>query len=94
MARKRKTNYPIAGRPPKNPLQRVGTPARALFTDPVADMLREASSLHGIPDPLRGKISSDIVRLYIYWGLMKDGLLTDEIRQDPSWDTLKEKGLT
>jgi hypothetical protein len=91
--RKRKTNYPFAGRPPIDPEKKVGTPVRALVTRNVAEAIRDASNGHGIPEPPHGIVSSDIVRLYLYYGLQKDGLLTPELEQDSSWTGLKEQGL-
>jgi hypothetical protein len=93
MGRKRKTNYLIAGRPPKDPLKKVGTPARALLTIGVAEAVQAAARLHGIADPPMGVVASDILRLYIYRGLQQDGLLTPELTEDPTWDTLRLSGL-
>jgi len=81
------------GRPPKEPSKKVGTPVRALVTNPVALALAAAAEKHGIPQPNRGTVASDILRLYMYQGLDKDGLLTDEMKEDPSWASLKERGL-
>ena len=93
MPRKRKTDYPFAGRPPKDPEKKVGTPARALVTILVADAIVEDAHKHGIPDPERGLIASDILRLYIWRGLEHGGLMTEDLRNDPTWDSLKQKGL-
>ncbi len=91
--RKRGEGTHISGRPPKDPFQKVGTPVRALVTMPVADQLAVASRTHGIDEPGRGKVSSDILRLYIYNGLVKDGLMTTDLRNDPTWAGLVEMGL-
>lgn len=85
--------YGIAGRPPKNPENKVGTPVRALVTIGIAELLAELSDEHGIPNPEQGLVSSDIVRLYLYYGLVKDGKMTEELEQDATWDTLKARGL-
>lgn len=92
-ARKRKTDYAIAGRPPKDPKLKVGTPVRCLTTKSVADAIASAAEKHGIPAPTFGTVASDIVRLYIFNGLKADGKMTAEIEKDPTWDTLKERGL-
>ena len=86
-----------SGRPPKQPSKKVGFPVRAQVTPPVLKLLMEACELHGVPgtNP-RTKaptVSSDLIRLYLAWGLQKDGLWTKEIAQDPSWDKLRQKGL-
>jgi len=86
-------NAKTPGRPPKNPEDKVSTPARALFTSQMASKLQAAAAIHDIPAPAHGKVPSDILRLYVFWGLKKDGLITEDIEADPSWDTLKEKGL-
>jgi len=84
----------ISGRPPKDPMKKVGTPVRALVTKPMANLLNEAARQHGIPDPtVRGIVASDILRLYMYHGLIKDGLMTPEVAEDPSWDSLRGAGL-
>lgn len=90
---KTRKSYGIAGRPPKNPENKVGTPVRALVTIGVAEALVEASSEHGIPGPEIGLVSSDIVRLYVYQGLLKDGKMTEALANDATWDTLKARGL-
>ena len=75
-------------------MKKVGTPVRALVTTPIARLLNVAARQHGIPDPtVRGIVASDILRLYMYHGLLKDGLMTPEVAEDPSWDSLKSYGL-
>lgn len=91
MTRQRK--YIIAGRPPKNAMDRLGTPVRALVTLRVTDALIEDQRKMGIPEPPDGIIASDTVRLALYERLKRVGLLTPELENDPTWNSLKDRGL-
>lgn len=82
----------IAGRPPKDPRQRIGTPARALVTDPVREVLVEISEKLNIPLPKYGVIPSDIVRLGLWMVLEHYGEHGD-MRDDPSFESLRGLGL-
>jgi hypothetical protein len=93
MVRKRTTEYPFAGRPPKPVAEKVGRPVRALVTVAVQKAMMEFARLHGIPQPPRGSVASDAVRLAIYRSLIQDGLMTPELMQDETWTSLREKGL-
>lgn len=86
MARKRKTNYPFAGRPPKDPLEKVGRPVRALVTVPVMEAIQEDMDQTGIN-------LSEVFRLALYRYLDHKGMITPELRVDPTWISLVEKGL-
>lgn len=83
----------LAGRPPKEPMAKIHQPVRCLVTPPVGDVLVAASQLHGIKPPKQGLVPSDILRLYLFRGLEHDGLLTDELRADPTWEALRRLGL-
>lgn len=87
MGRKRTTNYPFAGRPPVEPLKKVGRPVRALVTQPVMDAIDAARKNAGNLN------ASDLLRLSLFEHLSRHGLVTDELYEDPTWMTLKEKGL-
>lgn len=83
-----------AGRPPKDPMERVGWPIRALVTHKVIDALKTSMKLHDLPTrDKRTKVSSDIVRLAIARLLIHDGLMTGELLDDDTWVSLREKGL-
>lgn len=86
----------LAGRKPKNPMDRIGWPVRALVTHRVIEALQQSMALHDLPasDP-RTRVSSDVVRLGLYMLLKKDGLIESVpgLEADPSWDELKRKGL-
>lgn len=85
----RQKKYPdqfIAGRPPKNPLEKVGLPVRALLTPPAYDALAQAMQRLGLN-------LSETVRLSIYRALEDQGLMTDELRHDPTWESLRRKGI-
>lgn len=98
MPRRKRTdeNYSpgIAGRPPKDPMERVGWPVRALVTHKVIDALQESMKKHDLPTrDRRTKVSSDIVRLAIARLLIHDDLMTPELLEDDTWTSLREKGL-
>lgn len=90
-------NISTGGRPPKDPNKKIGRPVRALVTPPVEKALIEAAEMHGISyviDTLgRTTVPSDLLRLWMAQGLKKDGLWTEEIAADPTWDALKQAGL-
>lgn len=86
MGRKNKTDYTIAGRPPKNPLEKVGRPIRALVTQPVVDAVQLSMARHNI-------LLSDALRLALFRLLEADGLITPELATDDTWETLRGKGL-
>jgi hypothetical protein len=84
------------GRPPKDPMAKVGIPVRCLVTPLVLEALQVSEQAHGIssPGPSRGRLSSDILRLAIYGLLEKEGLLDQyQLREDPTWETLQQAGI-
>jgi hypothetical protein len=82
------------GRPPKDPMEKVGIPVRCLVTPLVLEALQESEREHGIQSPSRGRLSSDILRLAIYGLLEKEGLLdSHQLREDPTWETLQQAGI-
>jgi hypothetical protein len=86
MGRKRKTDYPTAGRPPKDPLEKVGRPVRALVTQPVMEAI-EAD---------RGNTQmnlSEFLRLAIFERLNRQGLITPALMEDPTFQTLRQKAI-
>lgn len=87
MGRKRKTNYAFAGRPPVDPLKKVGRPVRALVTQPVMEAINQAKENSG------GLNLSEIFRLALYEYLSRHGLITQELEADPTFMTLREKGI-
>lgn len=82
----------IAGRPPKNPYERIGTPARALVTEPIRDELVNISDKLGISLPQYGTIPSDIVRLGL-WMVINQYGDHPEMRDDPTFESLRQMGL-
>lgn len=86
MTRKRKTSYEYAGRPPVDPMQKVGRPVRALVTPPVENAIMEGMELHNV-------VLSDYFRLALFRQLEHDGLLNPYLRIDPTFLSLREKGL-
>ena len=86
MGRKRKTDYPLAGRPPVDPMQKVGRPVRALVTPPVMDAITEAMDQSGLN-------LSELFRLALYEHLRKQGAITEGLYLDPTWQSLREKGI-
>jgi hypothetical protein len=76
----------MSGRPPKNPIERVGIPVRALITPIVMDAL-------SVDMKANNTNLSEAIRLALYERLLRQGLLTPELENDPTWLTLKEKGL-
>ncbi len=90
MVKQRKEDSIVAnagGRPPlEDPLQRISVPVRGLVSVPVRQALEQAISMHGCN-------LSDLLRLAIFNLLKKDGLMTDKLRHDHTWDPLKDKGL-
>jgi len=87
MGRKRK--YPdmnLAGRPPKDPEEKIGRPVRALVTLPVMDVLEALMEKLGMN-------LSEVLRLALYNLLLKYDLLTDQLREDETFKSLREKGL-
>ena len=90
MPRKRKHPEfpsPIAGRPPKDALEKIGRPVRALVTLPVMDALRQDMRLHD------GLTISEMLRLALYRELAHQGLITPALQRDPTWESLAQKGL-
>lgn len=86
MPRKRKQEYIIAGRPPKDPMEKVGRPVRALVTPPVMEALE-------VDMQNTGTNLSEILRLALYQRLVQQGIMTPELMQDPTWESLQQKGL-
>jgi hypothetical protein len=81
------TTGAVGGRPPmEDPLQRISIPVRGLVSVPVRQALDQALEMHGCT-------TSDLLRLALFNLLKKDGLMTDQLRQDHTWDPLKDKGL-
>ena len=90
---KRQKKYIAEGRPPLPLSERMSTPVRALVTKAVAEALAADAEHSGIAKPRYGLVASDIVRLYLHYGLEHRHLLTPELEADPSWDNLKKLGL-
>ena len=80
------SRYSMPGRPPRDPKNKVGVPVRCLVTRRVNQAMEEAVRIHGVT-------MSDVQRLAIYNLLQKDGLLTDELRQDMTFESLRAVGL-
>lgn len=78
--------YPIAGRPPKDVEEKVGIPLRALVTLPLKEAVDEIQSNMNINQ-------AEFLRLAMYHYLNKLGALSDGLRNDPTFDSLREKGL-
>lgn len=90
----RKRTHARSGRPAADPIyEKMSVSARAMITPNVAEKLIQLSETFGISNPPRGMIPSDIVRLGMYRLLAAHGLVDERIAEDPSWKTLKEKGL-
>lgn len=85
--------YAGAGRPPKDIWDKMSIPVRAMVTPGVRNALMESQVTHGIAKPPRGDVSSDILRLAVYRFLQAEGMMTPELDADPSWDSLKGRGL-
>jgi hypothetical protein len=87
MSRKNKyPEYPIAGRPPKEPETKIARPVRALVTMFVFELIEELCKAQGIN-------LSEFLRLAIYNQMRKMGEETQDLMEDPTFDTLREKGL-
>lgn len=86
----RKPKYPespVAGRPPKHPLEKVGRPVRALVTPPVMGLIELACKELDLN-------LSEFLRLAVYERLRRQTL--DEegtVVEDPTFETLRQKGL-
>jgi hypothetical protein len=93
MPRKRTDEHVIPGRPPKDPLNRVGDPVRALVTPRVIEAIQMDMINTGLSGKRDNRVSSDIVRLAIFERLKRQGLMTQELYEDSTWDTLKQSGL-
>lgn len=92
MPRQRK--YNTIGRPSVDPYtQKMSVPARALLTPQVADVIVSLAKEMGIPSPTHGMIASDIVRLALYRLMRSKDVITADLDSDPTWNSLKEKGL-
>lgn len=85
----------LGGRPNVSPENRMGTPVRALVTIGVAEALQASMELHNLPgrSSKEKKASGDILRLAIFNLLQKDRLMTPELYNDPTWNSLKAEGL-
>jgi hypothetical protein len=92
MPRKTK-GHGMAGRPPKDPMRKVGRNVRTLVTPVIEDVIKDDARTHGINATRRGEVGVDYARLCIYEHLRRVGLITPELYEDPTWDTLKEMGL-
>ncbi len=78
--------YGMPGRPPRAPRNKVGIPVRCLVTIGVQQKIEEAAKAKGIN-------ISDFLRLCIYKHLESTNQLTDELRKDATWDTLRGFGI-
>lgn len=85
--------YNIAGRPPKDPMIKIGRPVRCLVSPVVESALLEAMEITGLSAKTEGQVSSDILRLAIYRYFLSTKHMTPELESDPTWDGLKAKGL-
>lgn len=80
--------YRPVGRTPLNPMRKLSIHIHALVTPPIAKLLEERISA------MHGDVSlSDLIRLALYRLIERDGAMTAEVRDDPSWKSLEEKGL-
>lgn len=92
MTKKNKDDMPkrpalVAGRRPKPPSKKVGWPVRFLVTPPVIDKMDEIYDRMGLDN------KADLQRLALYRFLDSLGELTPELRQDPTFENLRRKGL-
>jgi hypothetical protein len=78
--------YRMPGRPPKAPKDKVGKSVRCLVTAGVQSALEVAGKELALN-------TSDYMRLAIYRQLESDGKLSDEIKKDATWDSLRLAGL-
>ena len=81
------SSYKMPGRPPRKPANKVGISKRCLVTLGVNNAYAQGVEAHGLEN------DSDYMRLSIYNQLVKDGLMTDALRKDATWDSLRSKGL-
>ncbi len=81
----------IAGRPLKDPFQKVNQVVRTLVSPVINDIIIEDAKRHGISASV--EVGVDYARLCIYEHLMHEGLITPDLVDDPTWRSLKEKGL-
>lgn len=86
-------NKALSGRPPKDPKDKIGNPVRCLVTPGVQEILIQIQESTGIPGPARGLVASDTLRVALYEHIQKRGLMTPELDQDPTWDSIKSRGL-
>jgi len=77
--------YRNPGRPPRAIQHKVARPIRALVTLGVEKAVNQSAEAKGI-------LLSDYLRLAIYRTLQTDGLITDELRMDATFDTLRKEG--
>lgn len=85
MPRKRiQREYSVPGRPPKQLADKVGTSVRCLVTVGVRNALDVGAGIHGI-------IVSDYLRLALFNQMAHDGILTDELRKDATWEELRKQ---
>jgi len=77
--------YRNPGRPPRAIQHKVARPIRALVTLGVEKSVNQSAEAKGI-------LLSDYLRLAIYRALEADGLMTDELRLDATFDTLRKEG--
>lgn len=91
----------VGGRPPKNPMEKLSIPVRAMVTPVVTQVLESAQNIHGFSAPAQGRVASDVLRLAVFRLIQgmyeKDpavlGTLTwEQFVSDPTWDSLKESG--
>jgi hypothetical protein len=84
----RKREHIMAGRPLKEPLEKVGWPIRFLATPPVIDAIKQ------LQEKLDIEIISDVQRLAIYRLLDQHGLITPKMREeDDTFKNLRRQGL-
>ena len=81
MAKKRTT---IAGRPPKDPFDKVGWPERYLVSPGVRSAIDELQKRMGL------ETRADVHRLAMFYLLTNKGLMTDDLHNDPTWEGLKD----
>ncbi len=80
------TVYKMPGRPPKSPKHLIRTSIRCLTTIGVKKAIEKGEEIHGI-------VTSNYLRLALYRMLEADGLLTEDLRKDATWDELRNAGL-
>jgi hypothetical protein len=77
--------YRNPGRPPRALKHKVSHPIRALVTIGVENAVNKSAEDKGL-------LLSDYLRLALYRALQADSLMTDELRLDATFDTLRKEG--